>query len=315
MVIATVGPPPAQACPQIWNNTTIPAGVASDATAVELGVKFQASVNGYITALRFYKFPNNPGPHIGDLWSGSGGHLATVPFTNETASGWQQVAVSPPVPITAGITYIAAYHTNVGYYAANESYFVTGVTNGPLRALADSEGGNGVYRYSSSVAFPDQTYQASNYWVDAVFVTSVPDTTPPALSGWGPAGTGVPLSANVAVTVTEHMDPATINTSTFELRDASGALVPSTVTYNDLTYTATLDPLGALSYLKTYTVVVHGGSSGPRIMDLAGNAMPRTPVEFHNAVALIRPVGPGGPISSSPHRVLAATTPVLRAEG
>src|SRR6185436_6154239 len=112
----------------------------------ELGVKFQSSVNGYITALRFYKYPGNIGPHVGDLWSGDGGHMATAPFTNETASGWQQVTISP-VAITAGITYIAAYHTNAGYYAVNESYFGTAVANGPLRALADSEGGNGVYRY------------------------------------------------------------------------------------------------------------------------------------------------------------------------
>jgi hypothetical protein len=65
---------------------------------------------------------------------------------------------------------VASYHTNVGYYSADLAYFATsGVANPPLRALANGEnGGNGVYRYGAS-GFPNQTYNASNYWVDVVF--------------------------------------------------------------------------------------------------------------------------------------------------
>ncbi|MCA1466256.1 DUF4082 domain-containing protein, partial [Bradyrhizobium sp. NBAIM18] len=79
---------------------------------VEVGVKFTASVNGTITGLRFYKGSLNTGPHIADLWSSTGTLLATATFTNETASGWQQVNFSTPVAITAGTTYVASYHTN-----------------------------------------------------------------------------------------------------------------------------------------------------------------------------------------------------------
>jgi len=44
------------------------------------------------------------------------------------------------------------------------------VTNGPLTAPASSSsGGNGVYAYGSSSAFPTNTFNASNYWVDVVF--------------------------------------------------------------------------------------------------------------------------------------------------
>src|SRR5262249_6943376 len=48
----------------------------------------------------------------------------------------------------------------------------TGVTNGPLHALANSEdpGGNGVYGYGSTSGFPSQTFNANNYWVDVVFI-------------------------------------------------------------------------------------------------------------------------------------------------
>jgi hypothetical protein len=42
---------------------------------VELGVKFQSSVAGTITAIRFYKGPQNTGTHVGNLWSAAG-HVA-----------------------------------------------------------------------------------------------------------------------------------------------------------------------------------------------------------------------------------------------
>jgi hypothetical protein len=142
----------------------------NDPNAVDLGVKFQASTNGTITGIRFYKGPQNTGTHIGDLWSTSGTLLASATFTNETASGWQQVNFSSPVSITANTTYIASYHTNKGEYSADLDYFANPHTNGPLTAPSDSSsGGNGVYAYGSSNLFPNNTYNANNYWVDVVF--------------------------------------------------------------------------------------------------------------------------------------------------
>ena len=77
---------------------------------------FQA--DGEIKALRFYKGPVNSGPHVADLWSSTGTLLATATFSNETASGWQQVNFASPVVIAAGTIYVASYHTN-GDYAAD----------------------------------------------------------------------------------------------------------------------------------------------------------------------------------------------------
>ena len=142
----------------------------NDPNPVTLGVKFQASTNGTITGIRFYKGPQNTGTHIGDLWSVSGTLLATAIFTNETASGWQQVNFLTPVNITANTTYIASYFTAIGEYSADEDYFANAVTNGPLTAPSNSSsGGNGVYAYGSSDSFPNNTYNANNYWVDVVF--------------------------------------------------------------------------------------------------------------------------------------------------
>jgi hypothetical protein len=155
----------------LWSDSTTPAvAAASDTSAAELGVKFKSDANGYIGGIRFYKGSTNTGVHVASLWSSSGQLLAQVQFSAESASGWQTVMFASPVAITANTTYVASYHTNVGNYAVNNNYFSSGVDQAPLHALADGvSGGNGVYAYSSSPAFPSSTYQASNYWVDVIF--------------------------------------------------------------------------------------------------------------------------------------------------
>src|SRR5262249_20991031 len=133
-----------------------------------------------ITALRFYKGAQNNGPHTASLWTATGSLLASVPFNGETTSGWQTVTLPNPVAITANTVYVASYHTSSGY-ARDVSYFTTGVYRGPLYALADGEGGGGqgVYLYSATTAFPTNTYSSPNYWVDVVFTPSPPPPPPP----------------------------------------------------------------------------------------------------------------------------------------
>jgi hypothetical protein len=158
----------------IWPTSETPTTAADpDTSSVEVGVKFSSSVDGFITGIRFYKSTANTGTHIGSLWNSSGNLQAQATFTNETASGWQQVNFASPVAIRANTIYVASYHAPNGRYSVNEGYFAsTSVTNGPLYALRDGEsGGNGVYRYGP-VGFPSSTYHSSNYWVDVVFTTS-----------------------------------------------------------------------------------------------------------------------------------------------
>jgi PKD repeat protein len=156
----------------IWSSSARPVTAAdNDTNAVNLGVKFRSTRNGRITGIRFYKSTANTGTHVAALWTASGQKLAQATFTNETASGWQQVNFATPVAITANTVYVASYLAPRGRYAGDNSYFATrGVTNGPLTALQNGvSGSNGVYRYGSSVAFPNNSYQSTNYWVDVVF--------------------------------------------------------------------------------------------------------------------------------------------------
>ena len=127
--------------------------------AVEVGTKFSADVDGQITGFKFYKGTANTGLHTGHLWTSAGGLLATANFTNETASGWQEVTLDTPVPVTANTTYIVSYHAPNGFYAANSQYFTTGYNNAPLHSPAsDPSGGNGIYHYGPSGTFPTDTF-------------------------------------------------------------------------------------------------------------------------------------------------------------
>lgn len=141
----------------------------ADPNPVELGFKFQASDAGQITGIRFYKSAQDVGPHVADLWTASGTLLATATFTNETASGWQQVEFASPVAIDANTTYVASYHSS-GNYAADPGLFTNSMTNGPLTAPSSSSvGGNGVYAYGSSSLFPTNSYNSTSYGVDVLF--------------------------------------------------------------------------------------------------------------------------------------------------
>jgi len=174
-------------CPcSIWGTAvTPPTPDSGDPGSVELGVKFTSEVFGTVTGVRFYKSAANTGAHVGNLWSVSGERLATATFTNETATGWQEVDFSTPVDVFPGVTYVASYFAPSGHFAYSPYYFYTPTPTGgnalnspPLHAIpanAEPVGGtfasqNGVYSYDSRSTFPSRSYSGANYWVDPVFM-------------------------------------------------------------------------------------------------------------------------------------------------
>jgi hypothetical protein len=96
------------------------------------------------------------------------------------------------------------------------------------------------------------------------------DTTPPAVTGTAPGSgtTGVSTSAAVTATFSERLDPATVSTATFILKDGGNAGVAGSVTY--VSDTATFAPTAPLAANTTYTAELSTG-----IRDAAGNPLAR----------------------------------------
>lgn len=120
---------------------------------------------------------------------------------------------------------------------------------------------------------------------------STADTIAPTVTLTDPlnAATGVIISKNVKATFSEAMDPLTINTATFTLKQGATA-VPGVVTYAGLV--ATFNPTSDLTPGTTYTATVTTGAK-----DLAGNALvvpavglPPNPWSFTTLTVL--PLGP-----------------------
>lgn len=169
----TPPPPPPPSGSQNLFASAVPVNKVetTDRSAVELGMKFRSSVDGKISGIRFYRGQENSVGYKVSLWSSSGQLLASASVSASSAgAGWRQASFASPVAIKAGTVYVASYFTSNGQYAYLTNGFSSAVTSGSLTALAStSSSGNGVYRYSSSSAFPNQTWRATNYYVDVMF--------------------------------------------------------------------------------------------------------------------------------------------------
>jgi len=188
----------------IWPANTVPTGIvdAGADSSLELGVKFRADRAGFITGIRFYKAATNTGPHTGTLWTSAGVALATATFTNESGSGWQQAFFTKPVPISANTTYVASYHTTVGHYTIDKFYFAGNArSSGPLTAQGTTgTDSNGVFAYGTSTVFPNASFAATNYWVDALFTETAPPPPPLSSIGVSPAGQTIVTGATLQLT-------------------------------------------------------------------------------------------------------------------
>ncbi len=179
--------------------------VDSDTAAVELGTRFTAVANGRATGVRFYKTAENTGTHTGSLWSSSGALLSRVTFTSETSSGWQTAALSAPVSLVAGTSYVVSYHSSYGRYAYTERF--SGPSVSPNLKVPSTNAG--VYAYGSSSAFPTRTWNSSQYWVDVTFAASGSATTSPSAST-----SSTTPSASATPTVTPTPTPSGAPTTT-----------------------------------------------------------------------------------------------------
>jgi hypothetical protein len=131
------GVPSVSAIVRVQNQHLFPAASPQTfenvAQAFEQGTQFSSSVNGQITHIRFWKAPGESGTHVGRIWANNGLLLASVFFTNETASGWQEAQLQTPLSITANVKYRVTYNVQT-FNAKTLSGIATPVTSGPLVA-------------------------------------------------------------------------------------------------------------------------------------------------------------------------------------
>jgi hypothetical protein len=142
--------------------TQVPLSTAGAAGSTwEQGTRFSSAIGGKITHVRFYKAAGETGSHIGRIWSDTGVQLAqTLPFANETASGWQVQPLQSPLTITAGVKYRVSYNINT-LGAKTFDALTQPIINWPLTV-------HGVAYSTPSATFP-ATGSTSNLFADVLF--------------------------------------------------------------------------------------------------------------------------------------------------
>ena len=207
----------------------------------------------------------------------------SVTFTGESASGWQEALFSSPVAVEAGTTYVVSYHAPNGGYAYEVAGFASEVANGPLRALSSgSSGGNGVYVYGAG-GFPTGSWNATNYFVDAVFTTVAPaDVVAPVVSGRSPGVGALDVGVDSPVSVT-FSEPVVGSSVVMSVSAAGGGVVAGSVSYDVGSRTATFTPSGPLANSTVFSVAVSGAA------DAAGNVMVPVSWSFTTVAAVSCP--------------------------
>ncbi|WP_157119428.1 DUF4082 domain-containing protein, partial [Azohydromonas lata] len=197
-----------------------------------------------------------------------------------------------------GVPVISARQMLTWLDARNASYFAAMAWNGSalnfsvsraaaatgLQGMLPRRSGNdvlvGIVRGGTAVPFTLKVIKGVEYAFFAADTGSYTasygvDTSGPLVSSTVPAAgaTGVGIYGTASATFNEALDPASVNTTTAELRNAANAVVPAAVAYNAANNSVTLTPSAPLAGSTTYTVTLRGGTADPRIKDLAGNPM------------------------------------------
>lgn len=152
--------------------------------------------DGDVTGIRFFATVTVSGTYtvalyqVTDAAAGGAGTLleSKVAGVAPTGGAWNTVVFDDAVPVTTGILYRAVLHSDAGRYVNTAAFFVEALTNGSI--VADSNGdasagfgvlAQGTFEINAALTFPNDTFNASCYFVDVEFtaagdVTVIPDS-------------------------------------------------------------------------------------------------------------------------------------------
>lgn len=177
----------------------------SDTRSIEVGTKFSVVTSGTASGISFYKTSRNTGTHVGSLWTEQGTKLASVTFSNESATGWQTAKFAKPITLQAGKRYVVSYFVPKGQYALKRNVSVKSVSS----ALSfNSLAGN--YRLGTKSSFPAYTSKLnSQFFVDVLFTPGTATAPTPPAAFPSASNTGVPAGTPL----TTYSGPCTITTA------------------------------------------------------------------------------------------------------
>ncbi len=247
----------------------------TDGVPYELGMKFRSAKAGNITAIRHFKAVSDTGTHVGRIWSSTGTLLASVTFTGESASGWQQQALTTPLSVTANTTYIVSVNI-ASHFPFTLGGLATAITNGDVSSVADGQ--NGVY--GGTGTFPSSSYQNSNYFRDIVFVADAAGVASISkVSGDGQSASVGSVLANPLVVQLRSSTNAPVSGATvnFAVTSGGGAVLPTSAvtdvngnastnltvgpTAGTNTVSVTAAGFGSVFFNATGTAILTGGQS------------------------------------------------------
>ena len=163
-------------------NTEGPVGAEEDldnGSALEVGIRFRVTHMGIINGIHYYQNANNTGTHVANLWDNTGTNLGTANDGGVNGPGWRYIPFGSPVAVSVGVTYMASVFMPTGHYSATTNFFngVPLADRHEIHLLTDAEAqppGNGAYIVNATSAFPNASFQATNYWVDINFTQTFP---------------------------------------------------------------------------------------------------------------------------------------------
>jgi hypothetical protein len=219
------------AVPFVWNFTT---GAVAD--TLRPTVSFTSPANGAVAV------PTNRIINAGFSEAMDPLSITSATFTVSDSGG---------VPVSGTISGIGPSATfTPATPLANSTTYTATITSGVKDLAGNTLASNYVWSFTTGIAA---------------------DTTAPTVTNTTPLNLATSVTTNSVVTGTfsESMDPLTITTSTFSLKETVSSInVPGTVVYAVGSKTATFTPLSALANSTNYTATIATGCK-----DVAGNAL------------------------------------------
>lgn len=262
LAIQPVGAPAAlSSVDGFWDNTAQPQLLVDpDRNAVELGLKFRASTNGFVSGIQFCKTADNTEVHDVHFCISSGQLQAKATLLKTTQTGWLTVSSSVPVEIHANTSYISSYYVP----SASGNYFTSSLSNGALYTPNDAKR----YSYGPNRTFPNSTWHSRNYLVDIVSAQNATSSSPPT-AGNDSAVTNqdVALRLTSATLLANDRDPDGDPLKITSAGNASKGVVTLDAHTGDVVFTPTAGYSGPVSF--TYTISDGKGCSATATVSLS----------------------------------------------